>query len=119
MMRGFGSPNSTARTIAGITRRSNTRCCVLAKSCGISVAESRTRQVRRQGRAARRRFDRFKTEKGYARARMISGLTLLQADENEREPLVLYFDGRGNAAHRGEAFEGCAANFSGACASTR
>ena len=32
-----------------------------------------------------RRFDRFKTDKGYARARMISGLTLLQADENERD----------------------------------
>jgi serine/threonine-protein kinase HipA len=58
---------------------------LLAKSCGISAAESRTVKVGSKDILLVRRFDRFKTEKGYARARMISGLTLLQADENERE----------------------------------
>ena len=58
---------------------------VLAKKCGISTAESRIVQVGGQDVLLVRRFDRFKAENGYARARMISGLTLLQADENERD----------------------------------
>ena len=58
---------------------------VLAKKCGISAAESRVVQVGGKDVLLVRRFDRFKTENGYARARMISGLTLLQADENERD----------------------------------
>jgi serine/threonine-protein kinase HipA len=58
---------------------------VLAKKCGISAGESRVVQVGGKDVLLVHRFDRFKTEKGYARARMISGLTLLQADENERE----------------------------------
>jgi serine/threonine-protein kinase HipA len=58
---------------------------VLAKKCGISAAESPVVQVDGKDVLLVHRFDRFKTEKGYARARMISGLTLLQADENERE----------------------------------
>jgi serine/threonine-protein kinase HipA len=58
---------------------------VLAKQCGISAAESPVVQVDGKDVLLVHRFDRFKTEKGYARARMISGLTLLQADENERE----------------------------------
>jgi serine/threonine-protein kinase HipA len=56
---------------------------VLAKKCGISAAESRTVQAGGKDVLLVHRFERFKTEKGYARARMISGLTLLQADENE------------------------------------
>jgi serine/threonine-protein kinase HipA len=58
---------------------------VLAKKCGISAAESRVVQVGGKDVLLVHRFDRFKTEKGYARPRMISGLALLQADENERE----------------------------------
>lgn len=58
---------------------------VLAKKCGISAAESRVVQVASKDVLLVRRFDRFKTDKGYTRARMISGLTLLQADENERD----------------------------------
>jgi len=58
---------------------------ILAKKCGISAAESRVARVGGKDVLLVHRFDRFKTEKGYARTRMISGLTLLQADENERE----------------------------------
>jgi serine/threonine-protein kinase HipA len=57
---------------------------VLAKKCGISAAESRVVDVGGKDVLLVHRFDRFKTGKGYARARMISGLTLLQADETER-----------------------------------
>ena len=57
---------------------------VLAKKCGISSAESRIVQVGGKDVLLVRRFDRFKAKNGYARARMISGLTVLQADENER-----------------------------------
>jgi serine/threonine-protein kinase HipA len=58
---------------------------VLAKKCGISTAESRVVQVAGKDVLLVQRFDRFKSEKGYARSRMISGLTVLQADENERD----------------------------------
>jgi serine/threonine-protein kinase HipA len=58
---------------------------VLAKKCGISAAESRVVQVAGKDVLLVRRFDRFKIDKGYARARMISGLTLLQVNENERD----------------------------------
>lgn len=58
---------------------------VLARKCGISAAESRVVQVAGKDVFLVHRFDRFKTGKAYARARMISGLTLLQAEENERE----------------------------------
>lgn len=58
---------------------------VLAKKSGISTAESRIVQVGGKDVLLVHRFDRFKTEKGYARARMISGLTLLQADEDDRD----------------------------------
>ena len=58
---------------------------VLAKACGISTAESRVVAAGAKDVLLVRRFDRFKTENGYARARMISALTLLQADENERD----------------------------------
>jgi len=57
---------------------------VLAKKCGISAAESRVVDVGGKDVLLVHRFDRFKTGKGYARARMISGLTLLQVDESER-----------------------------------
>ena len=58
---------------------------VLAQKCGISAAESRPVRIGNGDVLLVKRFDRFKTEKGYARARMMSGLTLLQADEDERD----------------------------------
>jgi serine/threonine-protein kinase HipA len=53
----------------------------LAKACGISVATSRVEKVGGKDVLLVRRFDREKTPKGYTRARMLSGLTLLRADE--------------------------------------
>jgi serine/threonine-protein kinase HipA len=53
----------------------------LAKSCGISVATSRIETVGGKDVLLVKRFDREKTGKGYTKSRMISGLTLLRADE--------------------------------------
>lgn len=53
----------------------------LARSCGISVAESRTERVAGRDVLLVKRFDREKTEAGYLRYRMVSALTLLRADE--------------------------------------
>jgi|SRR5581483_804037 len=53
----------------------------LARECGISVAESRVETVGGKDVLLIKRFDREKAEAGYLRARMISGLTLLRADE--------------------------------------
>jgi serine/threonine-protein kinase HipA len=53
----------------------------LAKSCGISVATSRIETVADKDVLLVKRFDREKTGKGYTKSRMISGLTLLRADE--------------------------------------
>ncbi|KJC56352.1 phosphatidylinositol kinase [Bradyrhizobium sp. LTSPM299] len=53
----------------------------LAKSCGISVATSRIETIGDKNVLLVKRFDREKTGKGYTRSRMISGLTLLGADE--------------------------------------
>jgi serine/threonine-protein kinase HipA len=53
----------------------------LAKSCGISVAMSRIETVADKDVLLVKRFDREKTGKGYTKSRMISGLTLLHADE--------------------------------------
>lgn len=53
----------------------------LGKICGISVASSRLKTVAGKDVLLVKRFDRTKTGKGYTRLRMISGLTLLRADE--------------------------------------
>jgi serine/threonine-protein kinase HipA len=53
----------------------------LAKSCGISVATSHIETVGGKDVLLVKRFDREKTGKGYTKSRMISGLTLLRADE--------------------------------------
>ena len=53
----------------------------LAKSCGVSVATSRIETIGDKNVLLVKRFDREKTGKGYTRSRMISGLTLLSADE--------------------------------------
>ncbi len=54
----------------------------LARECGISTVESRIEAVAGKDVLLIKRFDREKMEKGYARARMVSGLTLLGADES-------------------------------------
>lgn len=53
----------------------------LARQCGINSAESRIEPVAGKDVLLIKRFDREKTVKGYTRARMVSGLTILRADE--------------------------------------
>ena len=53
----------------------------LARECGITTAESRIETVGGRDVLLVKRFDREKTVKGYTRARMVSGLTVLRADE--------------------------------------
>ncbi|HNP15750.1 MAG TPA: HipA domain-containing protein [Terrimesophilobacter sp.] len=58
----------------------------LARACGLSAAESRLEDVGGRDVLLVKRFDRKKTDRGYERARMVSGLTLLRADEMHRTP---------------------------------
>ena len=53
----------------------------LARQCGINAAESRIVNVAGKDVLLIRRFDRQRTPAGYTRARMISGLTALRADD--------------------------------------
>ena len=53
----------------------------LAKACGLRVVESRVTTVGAKDVLLVKRFDRTKTDKGYLRSRMISGLTVLRAEE--------------------------------------
>src|SRR5215469_1362701 len=53
----------------------------LARDCGMSVAESRIEAVGGKDVLLVKRFDRKKDENGYQRARMVSGLTVLRAEE--------------------------------------
>jgi serine/threonine-protein kinase HipA len=53
----------------------------LARECVITTAESRMETVGGRDVVLIKRFDREKTAKGYTRARMVSGLTILRADE--------------------------------------
>jgi serine/threonine-protein kinase HipA len=53
----------------------------LARTCGLNVAMSRIETIAGKDVVLVKRFDRQKTDKGYFRTRMISGLTLLRADE--------------------------------------
>jgi serine/threonine-protein kinase HipA len=57
----------------------------LARACGLSTASSRVVDVGGRDVLLVKRFDREKTEGGYFRARMISALTLLRAQEGLRE----------------------------------
>ena len=58
---------------------------VLARTCGIDVAESRVVSIGNRDVLLVRRFDREKTPSGYLRARMVSALTLLRADDTYRD----------------------------------
>jgi serine/threonine-protein kinase HipA len=53
----------------------------LARTCGIALASSRVEAIAGRDVLLVKRFDREKTDKGYVKARMISGLTLLRAEE--------------------------------------
>ena len=53
----------------------------LARECGLHTAENRIETVGTKDVLLVRRFDRERAAKGYTRARMVSGLTLLHADE--------------------------------------
>lgn len=57
----------------------------LARQCGIRAATSKRTTIGDRDALLVKRFDREKTDEGYRRARMLSALTLLRADENERE----------------------------------
>ncbi len=54
----------------------------LARQCGINAAISRIETVGGKNVLLVQRFDREKTSRGYIRARMISGLTLLRAEDS-------------------------------------
>lgn len=54
---------------------------VLARSCGLSAADSKIITVGDRDALLVRRFDREKGANGYRRARMVSGLTLLRAED--------------------------------------
>lgn len=53
----------------------------LARGCGISCAESQMTTIGDKDVVLIKRFDRNKAEKGYHRSRMVSALTLLDADD--------------------------------------
>lgn len=53
----------------------------LARECGLTAAESRIETVGGKDVLLVKRFEREKLPTGYARARMVSGLTILRADE--------------------------------------
>jgi serine/threonine-protein kinase HipA len=53
----------------------------LARDCGLQTAQSRIETVGTKDVLLVKRFDRERAPKGYTRARMVSGLTLLRADE--------------------------------------
>ena len=53
----------------------------LARDCGLRTAFSRIETVAGRDMLLVKRFDREKTENGYLRARMISGLTILRAND--------------------------------------
>lgn len=57
----------------------------LAHECGIRVPESRVTRVGDRDVLLVKRFDREKTDHGYRRARMLSALTLLRADDSVQD----------------------------------
>lgn len=57
---------------------------VLARSCGLTTAESKVVAFGGSDALLVKRFDREKAKGGYLRARMLSGLTLLRAEDSHR-----------------------------------
>lgn len=56
----------------------------LARACGLQAAESKVVPVADRDVLLVKRFDREKIENGYLRARMVSGLTLLRAEDTHQ-----------------------------------
>jgi serine/threonine-protein kinase HipA len=56
----------------------------LARACGLTVSRSRIQTAGKRDVLLVKRFDREKTETGYLRARMISGLTLLRTEDTHQ-----------------------------------
>ena len=56
----------------------------LAKACGLTVSHSRVRAVGGRDILLVKRFDRERTEHGYLRARMTSGLTILRTEDTHQ-----------------------------------
>jgi serine/threonine-protein kinase HipA len=56
----------------------------LARSCGLAAAESKIVTIGGQDVLLVKRFDRERTNAGYRRARMVSALTLLRAEDSHR-----------------------------------
>jgi serine/threonine-protein kinase HipA len=57
---------------------------MLARACGLATAESRVVDVAGRDVLLVKRFDRERTAEGYRRARMVSALTLLRAEDTYR-----------------------------------
>ncbi len=57
----------------------------LARTCGLSSADSEVKRIGERDVLLVRRFDRQRNGAGYQRSRMISGLTLLRADDTPME----------------------------------
>ena len=58
---------------------------VLARECGLSVSQSRLDQIADRDALLVKRFDREHSPKGYRRARMLSALTLLRAEDSYQD----------------------------------
>ena len=58
---------------------------LLARECGVHTAESRLERIGDRDVLLVKRFDREKPDGGYRRARMLSALTLLRADDVHRD----------------------------------
>ncbi len=58
---------------------------ILAQECGLHVAQARVVQVGNRDALLVKRFDRIPHEDGYARARMLSALTLLRAEDTHQD----------------------------------
>jgi serine/threonine-protein kinase HipA len=57
---------------------------LLARACGLTAAESKIVRIGGRDVLLVKRFDREKTDAGYLRARMISGLTLLRTEDSHQ-----------------------------------
>ncbi|HEX7074363.1 MAG TPA: type II toxin-antitoxin system HipA family toxin [Hyphomicrobiaceae bacterium] len=58
---------------------------MLARECGIRTAETRVTTIGDRDALLVKRFDRERTERGYQRARMLSALTLLRAEDTHQD----------------------------------
>ncbi|MEY2395494.1 MAG: serine/threonine-protein kinase HipA [Acidobacteriaceae bacterium] len=56
----------------------------LARTCGLTTAESKVVAIGNRDVLLVKRFDREKTDKGYLRARMVSALTLLRTEDSHQ-----------------------------------